>query len=402
MDRSRFIVTHGTRPDRPARNRRWVSAPVALLTALALMPVSAAHPAVAAARDATPPPPAAAGLQQLLDQIVAGGAPGAIGLVRRNGTTVRAASGVADVATHRAMQVDDRFRVGSITKTFVATVVLQLVGEGRLRLTDPVQRWLPGLVPNGRHITVRQLLNHTSGLFNYTDDPRVLAPYLEQHNPDFVWRPRQLVAIATSHPPLFAPGTAWSYSNTNYILLGLIVEAATGTDLGRQLRHRIFGPLRLRATTFPVTSPSIRGRHAHGYANFDPGGPLTDTTRMSASWAWAAGSIVSTVDDVARFYRALLGGRVLRPDLLAAMKTTVATGDPGGFRYGLGILTGDAPCAAIWGHNGDYLGYFDWAITSDSTDRQVVLMMNLDDEVNTPPAADEALTTALLTSYCPS
>jgi hypothetical protein len=113
-----------------------------------------------------------------------------------------------------AMRVGDRFRVGSITKSFVAAVVLQLAGEGRLGLDDPVERWLPGLVPDGRHITVRQLLNHTSGLFNCTDDPRVLAPYLQQHNPNFVWRPRQLVAIATSHPALFPPGTAWSYSNT--------------------------------------------------------------------------------------------------------------------------------------------------------------------------------------------
>jgi D-alanyl-D-alanine carboxypeptidase len=360
--------------------------------------VSPAHaaPVGALPRQALP----ATSLQQLLNQIVAGGAPGAIGLVWDGNTTERAASGLADLRTHRAMRVGDRFRVGSITKSFVATVVLQLVAEGRLRLDDPVDRWLPGLVPNGHHITIRQLLNHTSGLFNYTDDPRVLAPYL-QGDRDFVWQPRQLVAIATAHPPLFAPGTSWSYSNTGYILLGLIVQAATGTDLGRQLHRRIFGPLGLRHTSFPTTSPHIKGRHAHGYANFTPGAPLTDVTELSASWAWAAGSIVSTVDDVGRFYRARLGGRLLRPDLLPDMKTTVATGVPGA-RYGLGIFSADAPCGTGWGHNGDFLGYFDFTLTSESTDRQVVLMMNIDDEVNVPPAADEAFITALLTSFCPT
>jgi D-alanyl-D-alanine carboxypeptidase len=398
---------------------RWRAALVALVTALVVL-VPPARPAPAGIRpqaappagirpQAVPPagirpqavPPAAATLQQLLDAIVSGGAPGAIGLVRNGITTVRAASGVADLRTHRPMRVDDRFRVGSVTKTFVATVVLQLVGEGRLRLNDPVERWLPRLVPDGRDITVRELLNHTSGLYNYTDDPRVLAPYLDRNDPDFVWRPRQLVAIAVSHPPLFAPGSSWSYSNTNYILLGLIVQAATRTDLGRQLYRRIFEPLRLRHTSFPVTTPHIAGRHAHGYANLHPGKPLTDTTEISASFAWAAGSIVSTVDDVGRFYRALLGGRLLRPDLLRAMKTSVPAGDSG-FRYGLGIIAGDAPCATIFGHNGDYVGYFDFAISTESTDRQVVLMMNIDDEANVPPGADQAFTTALLTSICPT
>src|SRR4051794_30865069 len=289
MAGSRLAPTPADRPA-PHRIRRRGTLLVAAVVALTMVAASLTPPAVAATR----PSIASAQLQQLLDQIVAGGAPGAIGLVRQGDTTVRAASGTADLGTHRAMSVGDRFRVGSITKSFVATVVLQLVGEGRLSLDDSVARWLPGLVPNGRHITVRQLLNHTSGLFSYTDDPRVLAPYLQQHNSHFVWRPRQLVAIATSHPPLFPPGTAWAYSNTNYVLLGLIVERATGTDLGRQLRQRIFDPLRLRDTSFPVITGRIPGRHAHGYANVTPGAPLTDTTELGTSWAWAAGSIVST------------------------------------------------------------------------------------------------------------
>jgi D-alanyl-D-alanine carboxypeptidase len=336
----------------------------------------------------------------MLDRIVAAGAPGAVGLVWDGRTTERAASGVADLRTGRPMRTADRYRVGSVTKTFVAAVVLQLVGEGVLRLSDPIERWLPGLVPGGAGITVRNLLNHTSGLYNYTDDPRVFAPYLDRGDRDFVWQPRQLVGVATAHPPVFAPGTGWSYSNTGYILLGLIVKASTGIDISRQLERRVFQPLRLRDTSFPVTDPRVPQPNAHGYANFHPGAALTDITVLSPSWAGAAGAIVSTVEDVARFYRALLGGHLLRPDLLAAMKTTVDAGS--GFRYGLGLVNGDAPCATVWGHNGDFVGYFDFAITNDRVDRQVVLMMNLDDEVNVPPAVDEAFTTALLGSFCPA
>jgi D-alanyl-D-alanine carboxypeptidase len=381
------------------RTRLWRAVvTIVVLLAATVGPISGAGPAAAGARQQTRPP--ASQLQQLLDQIVVAGAPGAIGLVWDGTTTERAASGVADLRTGRPMRTADHFRVGSITKTFVATVVLQLVGEHVLRLSDPVERWLPGLVPDGAHITVENLLNHTSGLYNYTDDPRILAPYLDRGDRDFVWRPRQLVRVATSHAPLFAPGTGWSYSNTGYILLGLIVQASTGVDIKRQLERRIFRPLRLHDTSFPVTDPRVPQPNAHGYANAHPGAALTDTTVFSPSWAWAAGAIVSTVDDLARFYRALLGDRLLRPDLLAAMKTTVDAG--AGFRYGLGLVQADAPCATIWGHNGDFIGYFDFAITSDAVDRQVVLMMNLDDEVNVPPAVDESFTTALLGSFCPS
>src|SRR5262249_19201622 len=161
------------------------------------------------------------------------------------------------------------------TKTFVAAIVLQLVGEGRLSIADTVERWLPGVVPGGERITLRQLLNHTSGLFDYAEDNtfgRQLA------HPKKVWSPRQLIRIATAHPPLFAPGARWSYSNTGYILLGLIVEQATGNPLGSELRRRIFAPLRLRSTSFD-TKPQIAGQHAHGYTKGKSG--LTDVSAVS-------------------------------------------------------------------------------------------------------------------------
>jgi D-alanyl-D-alanine carboxypeptidase len=182
-------------------------------------------------------------LQGLLDHLVAPDIPGAMGLARDGDQTWRGASGLADIATGRPMDPADRYKVGSVTKTFTATVVLQLVGEGKLGLQDSVQRWLPGLVPNGKNIKIRHLLQHTSGLYDYLADPRVADPYLVNGDLDFVWRPRQLIAIAVEHPPLFAPGTSWSYSNTGFVLLGLIVEAATGTTMQHQLEARIFRPL---------------------------------------------------------------------------------------------------------------------------------------------------------------
>jgi D-alanyl-D-alanine carboxypeptidase len=189
--------------------------------------------------------------------------------------------------------------------------VLELASERKLALDDSVERWLPGIVPNGGAITVRQLLNHTCGLADYAPEEdgtfisRVLA---DRHK---TWEPRELIAIATAQPPHFAPGARWSYSNTCYILLGLIVEAASGNLLKAELRARILTPLRLRATSLD-TNPRIAGRHAHGYSRFGARRRF-DISVLNQSWAWAAGAIVSTADDPARFYRALLGGRLLPP-----------------------------------------------------------------------------------------
>ncbi len=276
----------------------------------------AASPAVG---DATP----RAKLQRAVDAVVAAGAPGAVALVRDGGRTIRVVGGHGSLARRTPMRASDRFRVGSSTKSFVATVVLQLAGERKLALEDSVERWLPGLVPNGGQITVRQLLNHTSGLADYAPDEdetfirRVLAKRRK------AWQPRELVALGTARGPLFAPGARWSYSNTGWILLGLIVEAASGNALETELRERVFEPLRLRATSFD-TRPRIAGRHAHGYSRLGARRRF-DISVLNQSWAWAAGAIVSTAGDLARFYRTLLAGRLLRPDLLAEMKTTVAT-----------------------------------------------------------------------------
>src|SRR3954468_6637644 len=220
------------------------NARIARLAALAVATLVAATPAATAS--AAPHRPDRAKLQHALDAVVSSGAPGAIALVRDGRRSLRLVSGYENLATRRPMRPRDRFRVGSVTKTFVATVVLQLAGEGRLALEDTVERWLPGLVPGGANITIRQLLNHTSGLGDYADDAFVRR-VLE--DPGRVWAPKELIAVGTSHPPPFGPGAGLAYSSTGYIVLGLIVEKATGNQLSTELRRRIFAPLRLRSTT---------------------------------------------------------------------------------------------------------------------------------------------------------
>src|SRR3954468_19018805 len=231
-------------------------------------------------------------LQHALDRVVATGVPGAVLLVREGRRTIRLTSGHGNLKPKTPMRRRVRFRVGSITKAFVATAVLQLVGERKLALEDTVERWLPALVPNGERITVRELLNHTSGLFAFGGDREFVTQAFQ--DPLRVWTPQEIVAIATAHPPTFAPGAGWSYSDTNYFVLGLIVEAATGRPLASALRRRILAPLRLRATSLP-TEPDIAGPHAHGYFLR----PLEDVTVGSPSVQWAAGALVSNADDLA-------------------------------------------------------------------------------------------------------
>jgi D-alanyl-D-alanine carboxypeptidase len=361
---------------------------LALLAAATVAAASAA-PDRGAAREAK--------LQLALDQLVAAGAPGAIALVRDGNQTIRLTSGYADLKTKRPMRADDRFRVGSATKAFVATVVLQLVGEEKLRLGDTVERWLPNVVPNGERITVRQLLNHTSGLFDYAEDPRVLGPKLSRI-PTRVWAPLELVAIGTSHPPLFAPGARWAYSNTNYFLLGLIVEAATGQPLEAQLRKRIFARLHLRGTSFD-TKPRIAGRYAHGYESVG-GSRLRDVGAISPTLYGAAGAIVSTADDLARFFRELLRGRLLRPELLRAMQTTVAVTP---FQqYGLGLYRNRTPCGGgpFWGHGGGAPGYSTEALMRQDGRRQLVLLVNTSESLSA--RAQEMHFRALTLAYCGS
>ena len=248
----------------PLTKRLQLTVTITLTLVLAGALVAGGPAQAAAHRTAATEPAAGAAdqpLQSLLDAVVAAGATGVIARVDDGHHVTALTSGSARLQPQRALRVSDSARVGSITKTFVSTVTLQLVGEGRLRLDDTVARWLPGAVPGGAAITIRELLNHTSGLFNYTDDEQSVNAYLA--NPTRAWTPQELLAVATAHPPLFPPGTSWSYSNTNYIVLGLVLQAVTGRDIATLVRERIVQPLHLYQT-FLALDARIPGSHADG------------------------------------------------------------------------------------------------------------------------------------------
>jgi len=328
----------------------------------------------AAVTQGTTPTPAAAKkptrLQRIVRGLVAARAPGALAFMRMPKAVRSAAAGFASLQPRVQMRAADRYRVASVTKTFVATVVLQLAGEGKLSLDDPVERWLPGTVPNGGAITLRELLNHTSGLFDYTNNPDAVSAALA--NPGREWAPRELLAYAFARPPLFAPGANWSYSNTNYVLLGLVIEAVTGKKVEQVLRDRLFEPLRLRSTSFP-SGTAVEEPFAHGYLN--QAGTLVDLAPiLNPSWAWAAGQIVSTAADLTKFFSALLNGRLLSPALLAQMKS----GSVVGGTYGLGLRITFTRCGRAFGHDGDFIGWRNVVWSSANGRRVAVVMVNVD------------------------
>ncbi|MFE6872616.1 serine hydrolase domain-containing protein [Kitasatospora sp. NPDC057692] len=374
-----------TAPDRSIARHRLVrrAAVVALAGTGLLAPLaptaSAAPPAAPVAgreRPATDP----AALRRALRAVVEeGGSSAVVAEVRQDGRTAwRGTAGVADLATGTPVPDGARFRIGSVTKTFAATVVLQLVGELRIGLDDPVERHLPGLVPNGAAITVRHLLNHTSGIHNFTDDPRFDTDgeeALERWLTVGRWttyRPLDVVRIATAHPPYGSPGSGWWYSNTNYVLLGLIVERVTGRTWAEEVERRIIRPLGLRDTSMPDTSTVVPGPHAHGYVE-RPGGPA-DVTLQNPSAYGPAGAGISSTRDLARFNAALLGGRLLRPAELDAMKQQVDTGQ--GFTYGLGLSRHPGACGEFWGLTGGIAGYGTLVTGSADGRRQVVVSVN--------------------------
>jgi D-alanyl-D-alanine carboxypeptidase len=327
-------------------------------------------------------------------RVVDAGSPGALLLVDDGSSRREEASGLAVLQDRVSLHARDRFRVGSITKTFVAVVVLQLVGEHRLKLDDTVERWLPGLVPDGGRITVRQLLGHTSGLADYSDDADFLRRTLAQ--PRRHWAPRELVGVALALGPVARPGERFAYASTNYVLLGMVVERATRISLERQLRSRIFAPLGLHDTSF-APGRRIQGRFAHGYApSVYDGivGSLTtarDRSTVGTWWVWAAGSIVSTAPDLSRFLGAVVQGRLLPPRLLELMRPAP------GARYGLGLAAFRTPCGTAIGHTGALLGTVSAAWSSPDGRRRVVVMSN---SFPLSPSAEAALRRLLDSSFC--
>jgi D-alanyl-D-alanine carboxypeptidase len=271
-------------------------------------------------------------------------------------------AGVRELGETAKPPVNGRFRIGSNTKTFVATVVLQLVAEGRIGLDASVHDYLPqyGLDPR---ITVRMLLQNTSGVFNHTGDyyDGTAMPGLPSTGQEWVdnrfhtYQPEELVRFALSKPALFTPGTDWNYSNTNYTLAGLLIEKVTGRSYAEEMRQRILRPLKLRDTVVPGARSGIPGPHAHGYYHYEDAGQLktVDVTRQNPSLIFAAGDMISTTRDLQTFFSALMGGRLLPAPLLAEMREPHPKAG-----YGLGLFVEDAGCGVtVFRHNGSTVGY---------------------------------------------
>lgn len=250
------------------------------------------------------------------------------------------------------------FRIGSITKTYVSVLALGLAAEGRLSLDDRVDRWLPDIPAAVAGVTVRQLLQHTSGLFNYTDSAalrsqRAVAPKAK-------YTPRELVDFAVAEPAYFAPGEGWHYTNTGYIVLGMVLEAASGMRVGEVLRERVLAPNELDETFFDgeeaVVGELATGRDAKG---------RNVTSKYDPSWAWTAGALVASPKDTARFVELLGQGKLLPAKQQAELTATTQSTGQGGLGYGLGVFVADKELTGAGeegvGHGGDINGYHTWA-----------------------------------------
>ncbi len=312
---------------------------------------------------------------------------------------VQFAVGLADLTPRRDLEPSDEFRIGSITKTFVAALVLQLVAERWLGLDDPVQRWLPGQVPNGSAITVRMLLNHSSGLFDYAEDPVLQDVLRGAYAP--VRAPERLLAISAAHKPLFAPGTSWAYSNTNYIALGLILQRVTRRSLQQLVDQRISRPLGLTHTYLQMGPGFRSGLHAHGYSVPDDYMGVVvdgqvDTTGLDLRWGWAASAIVSTAPELAAVYSGVLSGRLVPTAQLRQMEATIPTSTLG-TGYGLGIQDEVGPCGhRVWFHTGGVPGYTSVAVVDDTGERTGVLLISSDVGSEARHAAAQRLFDAIL------
>ena len=283
------------------------------------------------------------------------GYPGILANISKGGKTWSYAAGIADVRTKKTMKADFRFRIGSVTKTFIATVLLQLSGENRLNLDDSIEKWLPGVIQgngyDGNQITIRQILNHTSGI----------ADYMNSKDFDIMdtkksYTAEEFVKMGISLPPEFAPGKGWSYSNTGYVLLGILIEKVTGNSYAEEIENRIIEPLDLSNTFLPGNSSVIPGtKHARGYIQLDGASELKDVTYINPGSS--DGDMISTADDLNKFFSYLLSGKLLKEQQLNQMLTTVPT-DREGTGYGLGIVEFKLPNGvSVWGHRGSVLGF---------------------------------------------
>jgi D-alanyl-D-alanine carboxypeptidase len=322
-----------------------------------------------------------ASLQRQLDALVAtdGGPPGAVVTLRRGSRTTILTAGVADVATGRRPRASDHMRIASVAKTYNGAVILRLVARGRLRLGSTIGDVLTSLPRAWRRVTVRHMLNHTSGLPDYTQSDGFREQF--QTDPAGFVSPAKVIGWVRGDPLVFTPGSRYAYSNTDNIVLGLMAQKVTGTPYGRLLRRFVFRPLGLRETSLPVAARLPRP-FLHGYVT-EAGSPPDDvSTLLSPSGAWASGGIVSTPLELNRFIRGLLGSRLFPRATQRAQLRFVAGGEssppgPGANSAGLAIFRYRTRCGTVYGHTGNFPGYVQFAAATRDGRRAVTTSLNI-------------------------
>jgi D-alanyl-D-alanine carboxypeptidase len=308
-----------------------------------------------------------AALQLKLDEWhKAGSFPGAtLGVALVNGESFGLAIGFSDRETRTAMRSTDRMLAGSVGKTFAAATALQLIKEGKLGLDDKVEKYLGrepwfSRLPNAKDITVRQLMNHTSGLVRYEFKDQFTKDLTA--NPEKVWKPAELVAYLLDQSPPFEAGKGWDYSDTNYIVLGMILEKITGKKFYEEANNRLLKPLKL-TNTIPQDGPRLKGV-VQGYAG--PNNPFGGTDAMivngkfaiNPQFEWTGGGYASTAHDLARWAKIFYEGKAFSPDLLPQVVEGVAAPMLGReSKYGLGAIIRQTPLGVSYGHSGFFPGY---------------------------------------------
>ncbi|MEV6612881.1 serine hydrolase domain-containing protein [Streptomyces sp. NPDC051051] len=310
-------------------------------------------------------------------QAMAQGAPGALTLIDDQATYYGVASGKANTATGARMDTGRRFRIGSVTKTFSTVVLMQLVSEGLVDLDAPANAYLPTPLPSSS-ITVRHLLSHRSGLYDYTNDMfySTVPGFEAVRNKTFSLQ--ELINKSTARPLTITPGSGYSYSNTNFVVIGQIIEHLTGKPLAEQYQQRIFEPLKLDNTSYVHPLVGITGSSARGYLRPDDTTlPLVDSTEQTVSWAQSAGAIVSNAEDLNTFFSALLSGALLPESALRQMTTTLPVNADGSQAYGLGLRARKLSCGVtVYGHTGTVQGYYTWAFGTPDGSRTMTSMAN--------------------------
>ncbi|MEU9328209.1 serine hydrolase domain-containing protein [Streptomyces canus] len=339
----------------------------AVLLPLLAVPAHAGSPA-APAVDLT-------GLLGVLRSATAQGAPGSMARIDDGNSVYRAAAGVGDRKSEQTMSDTDRFRIGSVTKTFTAVVLLQLVDEKKLELDAPVNRYLPGLLPDDR-ITVRHVLSHRSGLYDYTNEMFAKTVQGFEAVRKKVFTPEELVKRSLRKPRTNAAGAVYAYSNTNFVVAGMLIEKLTGNPVRTEYEKRIIEPLQLRDTFYVHPGMKIPGPHARGYLTPDQAGaPLVDATEQTVSWAQSAGALISSTRDLNTFLSALLGGRLTSAAQLAQMERWMPAGS--GQAYGLGLRRRDLSCGvSVYGHTGAVQGFYTYAFASKDGKRALAAVAN--------------------------